>query len=77
VVAEELNPEPDQPVGERRVAAAGQLVDPARLGTQGVEAAVLRVEDLVEDEADRSRQAGKAQDRGTRGDGSQGRPVDP
>ena len=76
VISEELNPQPDQPVGEWGMPAAGQLLDPAGPWSERVKAPVLRVEDLVEDESDRSCQACKAKDRGAGGDRRQGQPVD-
>ena len=45
-------PDPDQPVAQRRVRAAGQLVDAAFGCADHIAAGVARVPDLVEDEAE-------------------------
>jgi len=77
VIAEQLDPQADHPVAERRVGAAGQLVDPAGIGPDDVAAGVLGVPDLVEHEADGSGERGQAQDGRPGGDDAEGDPVEP
>ena len=76
VVAEEPDPDPDEPVPERRMGAADQVVDPAGGGGVDDEAAgVAGVEDLVEDEAGRGRQPGEPERGGPQRDHRHGHPV--
>ncbi len=66
LVAEQLDAGPDHPVAERRVCAAGELVDAAFGRADDVAARVAGVPDLVEHEAHRAAQPRQTQRGGAR-----------